>query len=76
MTEQRPTLAQVAVELGVTPERVRQIEQSALRKLRAWCQAQGITFQDLTTDDLGWSDPVVRLPRQVTLADLSAASGA
>ena len=36
------TLSEVAVELGVTPERVRQIEESALRKIRALLNSRSI----------------------------------
>jgi DNA-directed RNA polymerase sigma subunit (sigma70/sigma32) len=39
---QGATLAECARELGVSVERCRQIEASALRKLRHWCSRHGI----------------------------------
>ena len=41
------TLEEVAAELGVSPERARQIEMRALRKCRQWCQRHGWQFEDL-----------------------------
>lgn len=41
------TLEAIGGRLGVTRERVRQIEASALRRLRAWLLARGIGLQDL-----------------------------
>jgi hypothetical protein len=42
------SLAEVAAELGVCRERVRQIETQALAKLRRALERQGLTFADLT----------------------------
>ena len=41
------TLDQVAAELGVSRERVRQIENKALKKLRAALDERGITADDV-----------------------------
>jgi hypothetical protein len=41
------TLEEVARELGVTRERVRQIEMMALRKCRAWAAERGMRLEDL-----------------------------
>ena len=41
------TLECVAAQLGVTRERVRQIEVKALQKCRAWCEERGLRFEDL-----------------------------
>jgi hypothetical protein len=41
------TLEEVAKELGVSRERARMIEQRALRKCRAFCQARGLCLDDL-----------------------------
>jgi DNA-directed RNA polymerase sigma subunit (sigma70/sigma32) len=41
------TLAEVAAELGVTPQRAAQIEANALRKCASWCQSHGLTLADL-----------------------------
>ncbi len=41
------TLEAIAKEFGVTRERIRQIEHSALRKARRWCQRNGYSFEDL-----------------------------
>jgi hypothetical protein len=41
------TLAEVAAELNVSPERVRQIEAAALKKLRRWCGERGLRLDDL-----------------------------
>lgn len=41
------TLDVVAKELGVSRERVRQIETQALRKLRSWLRWYGLTLDDL-----------------------------
>ena len=48
------TLEEVAQELGVTRERVRQIEASALAKLRKRLQAMGITAEMVATTTRGW----------------------
>ena len=48
------TLEQIAREFGVTRERIRQIEVSALRKCRRWCERNGYQFEDLTT---AWPQP-------------------
>jgi hypothetical protein len=41
------TLEEVAKELGVSREQARMIEQRALRKCRAFCQAHGLRLDDL-----------------------------
>lgn len=41
------TLDEIAKELGITRERVRQIECKALKKLRAGLEAEGLSFNDL-----------------------------
>ena len=41
------TLEVIAVQLGVTRERVRQIEVKALAKCRKWCAARGYKMEDL-----------------------------
>lgn len=43
------TLEEVGKALGVTRERARQIEHSALRKARRWCERNGYKFEDLTS---------------------------
>jgi hypothetical protein len=40
-------LQDVAAELGVTGERVRQIEAQALTKCRRWCLEHGLALEDL-----------------------------
>ena len=44
------TLDGVGVQLGVTRERVRQIELQALKKCRQWCDEQGLKLEDLVRD--------------------------
>ena len=44
------TLEEVAAELGVSVERARQIETSALRKLRFWCRERGWDYHVLMHD--------------------------
>ena len=41
------TLETIAQELGVTRERVRQIEAKALQKCRLWCIRHGYRLEDL-----------------------------
>ena len=41
------TLEYVAVELGISREQVRVIEQRALRKCRTYCEARGLRLDDL-----------------------------
>lgn len=41
------TLEQISQELGVTRERVRQIERDALKKINARLKARGITAADV-----------------------------
>jgi len=38
------TLGEVAAALGVTQERVRQIERNALRKCARWCESHGYPY--------------------------------
>jgi hypothetical protein len=38
---------EIAQELGVTRERVRQIERRALEKCRVWCDRRGYRLEDL-----------------------------
>ena len=44
------TLAEVAEQIGVTPERVRQIEVRALRKIRIALWRNGYTAEDFHVD--------------------------
>jgi hypothetical protein len=49
------TLLEVAAELGVSRERVRQIECAALAKLRSALEREGLSFQDLVPEcPEGW----------------------
>jgi len=41
------TLEDVALELGLSRERIRQIEREALRKCRWWCERNGYWLEDL-----------------------------
>jgi len=41
------TLEEVAAELGISREQVRVIEQRALRKCRAYCEARRLRLEDL-----------------------------
>ncbi len=41
------TLEQVAIQLGVTRQRVEQIEKEALRKVRAALEAKGYSIEDI-----------------------------
>ncbi len=41
------THRQIARELGITHQRVQQIEREALRKCRTWCVAHGYRLEDL-----------------------------
>jgi DNA-directed RNA polymerase sigma subunit (sigma70/sigma32) len=41
------TLEAIALELGVSKERVRQIQNRALQKCRAWCRLHGYEPRDL-----------------------------
>jgi len=45
------TLEQVAYSLGVTKERARMIEMSAIRKCRRWCDAHGVDLDALLPFD-------------------------
>jgi transcriptional regulator with XRE-family HTH domain len=45
------TLEDIAAELGVTRQRVAQIEQNALRKLARWCRANDVLLEDLIPDE-------------------------
>lgn len=51
LREDGATLEAVAQELGVTPERVRQLEMQALRKCRRWCERNGYRLEDLTAPE-------------------------
>ena len=42
------TLEEVATELGISRQRVRQIERAALRKLRFELEQRGLSFEDLS----------------------------
>jgi DNA-directed RNA polymerase sigma subunit (sigma70/sigma32) len=46
-TDHYMTLEQISIELGVTRERARQIEQSALRKARRILESRGFKLEDL-----------------------------
>ena len=48
------TLEEIAREMNVTRERIRQIEVAALRKCRRWCASHGYSFEDLCSV---WSVP-------------------
>lgn len=41
------TLEEIAMALGVSRERVRQIEERALRRCRQWCERHGYELADL-----------------------------
>jgi DNA-directed RNA polymerase sigma subunit (sigma70/sigma32) len=41
------TLEQIAIELGITHQRVSQLEQSALKKLRIELSKRNITYEEL-----------------------------
>jgi len=41
------TLSEVADALGVSRERVRQIERRALRKCESWCRSRGLELHQL-----------------------------
>ena len=45
-----PTYAEIGEALGLTRQRVHQIEREALRKCRAWCEARGLDLSDLLED--------------------------
>lgn len=47
------TLEEVGKALGVTRERIRQIEVAALRKCRRWCERNGWRFEDLIRTEDG-----------------------
>jgi len=51
------TLKRVGRAIGVTRERTRQLELEALRKLRAYFDEAGITWEDLCPEDEGTEDP-------------------
>lgn len=44
------TLDELAAELDVSRERIRQIEAAALKKCRAWCFKNGYRLEDLLGD--------------------------
>lgn len=46
-TDHYMTLEQISIELGVTRERARQIEQAALRKARRILESRGFKLEDL-----------------------------
>ena len=50
MAGEEMTLEQVAQVLGVTRERVRQIQQAVLRKLKLQLERQGLTLADVNRD--------------------------
>ena len=56
------TLGDVAKALGVTKERARQIEASALRKLRSILKKRGLELEDLLPDDHQWSGSGRKVP--------------
>ena len=53
------TLAEIADDLGVSVERARQIESSALRKLRLWCRRHGYRAEHFIGADPDRHDVVV-----------------
>ena len=48
------TCEEIAAALGVSKERIRQLEVRAIRKCREWCQRNNLNFEDLTSV---WSVP-------------------
>jgi len=50
------TLAEIAAERGVTPQRVTQIERRALERCKAWCKANGLALADLLPSVAGAGD--------------------
>ena len=53
------SLEEIADELGVTRERVRQIEEAGLKKLRKMADEEGLTLQDFLADDIDRHDATV-----------------
>ena len=45
------TCEEIAAELGVSRERIRQLEFRAIRKCRAWCERHGYQPEDLLRCD-------------------------
>lgn len=63
LTQPCCTFDEVAAEIGVSPERCRQIEVAALKKLRRGLEAQGLTFDALCPEDVsddGWERPLAQ----------------
>jgi len=44
------TTEDIAAELGLSPQRVLQIQATALRRCRDWCKARGYRLEDLLPD--------------------------
>ena len=53
--KRRMTLEEVGREMGLTAERVRQIENEALAKIRKALAEKGVTGADIVPDNFTWN---------------------
>ena len=67
-TDYATTLEEVAQELGVSLTRAKQIEESALRKVRRECQRRGLTLSDffdlVDTDEASYRPRIWGIEKQ------------